>query len=57
LNELRSLLTKIERLKSVNGHRGLYEAAPETLEGAERANQAKSDFSPWEAEPAPSASF
>ena len=57
LNELRSLLTKIERLKSVDGHRGLHEAAPETPEGAERANQAQSDFSPWEAEPAPSASF
>ena len=57
LNELRPLLTKIERSKSENGHRGPYETAPDTLTGTEHANQAQSDLSSSEAEPAPSPSF
>jgi amino acid adenylation domain-containing protein len=53
LNELRSSLTKMERPKSDNGLKGLHQAAP-TLKGTEYANQARGDFSSWEAEAAPS---
>jgi hypothetical protein len=53
LNELRSLLTRIERQKSENGHGELYQAAPEALGGAEHISHAQNDFSSWEAEPAP----
>jgi non-ribosomal peptide synthetase component F len=56
LNELRSLLTTMERRKSENGHRG-QQATPEALMGPEHADQAQGDFASWEAEPAPSASF
>jgi hypothetical protein len=53
LDELRSLLTKIEHQQNDSDHKGLRQAAL-TLNVTEYANQTRGDFSSLEAEPTPS---
>jgi hypothetical protein len=55
LDELRLLLTKLERQKGDHSHKGLQ--AAQMLNDIEYANQARSDLSSWEAEPTLSAAF
>jgi amino acid adenylation domain-containing protein len=57
LNELRSLLMKMERQKREDNHRGLLEAARETLTSVPQANQVHGELSSWETEPAAPAPF